>query len=230
MVSGRFLRGNEPSLGPVVGKSRPSVDCGNDFERRPPVTGGVLAGPMSGNKPDADDDSAGRASDGDGGFWRLELALALGSLTRDGSGREVASAPATVRSSRLVKENVEPIDPVQVLAGVRDLDVATWNYADQDPSIRHMGPMAEDFHRQFELGRDSEHIAGVDVDGVALGAIQRLGQRLDYQRELIATQQETIETQRAYLEAQRDDLAECKSRLDVLEAEVANEDDRSSRS
>ena len=58
----------------------------------------------------------------------------------------------------------------------------TWNYKSQDPSIRHVGPMAQDFYAAFGVGEDEKHITTIDADGVALAAIQglyRLAQEKD---------------------------------------------------
>jgi hypothetical protein len=54
------------------------------------------------------------------------------------------------------------------------IPITRWNYKAQRPSIRHMGPMAQDFRRAFGLGEDAEHIDTIDADGVALAAIQGL--------------------------------------------------------
>jgi hypothetical protein len=61
-----------------------------------------------------------------------------------------------------------------VLDKLCGLPLATWNYRSQDKSIRHLGPMAQDFHAAFQLGEDEKHITTVDADGVALAAIQGL--------------------------------------------------------
>ena len=50
----------------------------------------------------------------------------------------------------------------------------TWNLKSQDPAIRHIGPMAQDFYAAFNVGEDDKHINSVDADGVALAAIQGL--------------------------------------------------------
>jgi len=50
----------------------------------------------------------------------------------------------------------------------------TWNYKAQDPSIRHIGPMAQDFYGAFSYGEDNKYINTLDADGVALAAIQGL--------------------------------------------------------
>ncbi len=62
------------------------------------------------------------------------------------------------------------------VAGIQrlGLPLATWNYKAQDDSIRHMGPMAQDFHGAFGLGVSDKLIDTIDPDGVALAAIQGL--------------------------------------------------------
>jgi hypothetical protein len=54
------------------------------------------------------------------------------------------------------------------------IPVTTWHYKAQAQSIRHLGPVAQDFRAAFGLGEDDKHISTVDADGVALAAIQAL--------------------------------------------------------
>jgi trimeric autotransporter adhesin len=58
------------------------------------------------------------------------------------------------------------------------MSIATWNWKSQDASIRHMGPMAQDFHAAFGLGETDKGISTMDADGVALAAIQGMHQEL----------------------------------------------------
>ena len=44
------------------------------------------------------------------------------------------------------------VDLAGVLELLSKIPIETWNYNSQDPSIRHMGPMAQDFHRAFGVG------------------------------------------------------------------------------
>ena len=85
----------------------------------------------------------------------------------------------TNASSRSLKTAFEAIDPQAVLAKVADLPVQSWRYKVEDASTRHIGPVAEDFQREFGLG-DGESIGTVDADGVALAAIQGLVQKVDH--------------------------------------------------
>jgi len=59
------------------------------------------------------------------------------------------------------------------------LPLSTWNYKSQNPAVRHLGPMAQDFKAAFNLGESDTGITTVDADGVALAAIQGLGQKVE---------------------------------------------------
>ncbi len=93
--------------------------------------------------------------------------------------RLTAGGVWTNASSRSLKTAFEAIDPQAVLAKVADLPVQSWRYKVEDASTRHIGPVAEDFQREFGLG-DGESIGTVDADGVALAAIQGLVQKVDH--------------------------------------------------
>jgi hypothetical protein len=96
-------------------------------------------------------------------------------------------------SDRTLKENVTPVDGKDVLNRLMAMPMAEWNYKAQAPSIRHMGPMAQDFYEAFGLGEDDKHITTVDADGVALAAIQGLHELLNEKDERISTLEARIE-------------------------------------
>ncbi len=77
-------------------------------------------------------------------------------------------------SDRDAKANITAVDSVAILDKVASLPLSLWNYKTQDASIRHVGPMAQDFAAAFGVGEDDRHISTVDADGVALAAIQGL--------------------------------------------------------
>ncbi len=91
----------------------------------------------------------------------------------------------------------------EVLAKVAALPLSSWNYKSQDATIRHLGPMAQDFHATFGVGEHDRGITTVDADGVALAAIQGLNHKVESDRAKIAE-----------LEAGN---AELKSRIEKLE-------------
>ena len=134
----------------------------------------------------------------------------------DGSLVGVSVAPGSGSwsslSDRHTKTHVEPVNPREVLARVAQLPLATWNYKSQDESVRHLGPMAQDFHEAFHLGEDERHISNVDADGVALAAIQGLNQELEAER--AASRQKEVE------------LRDLRERLGALEALVKQLGDR----
>ena len=57
------------------------------------------------------------------------------------------------------------------------MPITSWSYKAEKPSIRHIGPMAQDFYKAFGLGLDDKHITTIDEGGVALAAIQGLYQQ-----------------------------------------------------
>ena len=83
--------------------------------------------------------------------------------------------------TRAAKTNIDPADPTQVLEGITDMEVATWEHKDEDgegQGERHIGSMAEDFHGAVDVGASDEHINFIDANGAALAAIQELADRL----------------------------------------------------
>jgi hypothetical protein len=110
-------------------------------------------------------------------------------------------------SDRNAKDNFAPVDSIQVLDAVASLSITTWNYRSQQDSIRHIGPMAQDFHAAFGVGEDEKFITTIDADGVALAAIQGLHQ---------IVQEKDCEIQELREEKDRE-IAELRERLAKLE-------------
>jgi hypothetical protein len=102
--------------------------------------------------------------------------------TSGGATLAAGSGSWTSMSDRNAKENFALLDPQSVLAKVAALPLSTWNYKAQNPAIRHLGPMAQDFKAAFGLGETDTGITSVDADGVALAAIQGLNQKLEETR------------------------------------------------
>jgi hypothetical protein len=111
-----------------------------------------------------------------------------GSCTADteccqGLGCFEGTCQSPVPSDRAIKANFGSVDPADMLARVRDLPIATWNYINDDSSVRHIGPMAQDFAAAFSVGADDRHIHPIDGQGVALAAIQGLAAEIERLRE-----------------------------------------------
>jgi Chaperone of endosialidase len=106
----------------------------------------------------------------------------------DGSGNATSGVqvPAgsgswTSLSDRNAKENFQAVNAEEVLDRIAAMPISMWNYKTQDKTIRHLGPMAQDFHAAFHIGEDDKHIAIVDESGVALAAIQGLNEKMEEQ-------------------------------------------------
>lgn len=100
--------------------------------------------------------------------------------TSTGNGARLPSgATAWVAiSDSTRKTDIQLVNTKTVLDRVCNLQISEWRYKDQlDPSIRHMGPMAQDLWNAFHLGEDSLGISTIDPDGIALAAIQELAKR-----------------------------------------------------
>jgi hypothetical protein len=90
------------------------------------------------------------------------------------AGFDCIGMECAAQSDRDLKVNVTIVDAADVLDRVRELPISTWNYIADDPLIRHVGPMAQDFAALFGVGSDDRHIHPIDGQGVALAAIQGL--------------------------------------------------------
>jgi hypothetical protein len=93
-------------------------------------------------------------------------------------------APLCV-SDRNLKRDLEPVDEQAVLESIARMPVSTWSYKSDDPSVRHLGPMAQDFRAAFGLGSTDRAYDPIDAHGVELAAIKALYQRVQKEEELI---------------------------------------------
>jgi hypothetical protein len=99
-------------------------------------------------------------------------------------------------SDRAAKRNLVPVDQRALLRKLNRVPISRWSYKAQQPSIRHLGPMAQDFHAAFALGEDNRHIDAIDSEGVALAAIQGLYR----QNQALKRQNASLSTRLARLE------------------------------
>lgn len=81
-------------------------------------------------------------------------------------------------SSRATKENFQFLQGEDVLSRLRKVPVSTWNYISEGRNVRHMGPMAEDFYKAFELGTGNTSIGVQDLAGVSLAAVSALDKQV----------------------------------------------------
>lgn len=119
----------------------------------------------------------------------------------------------TDSSDRTKKEGFEVIDPAAILERVENLPGTVWNFKSEGPSVRHIGPVAQDFHVAFGVGGDDKHIAALDANGVALAAIQGLNEKVEVKMKNAETRFEELCAENA----------ELKRRLAVLERIILNQ-------
>jgi hypothetical protein len=145
-----------------------------------------------------------RASGGFNFYTSPDLSTGVTLATGGGSWNTV--------SDRNMKENFQAGDGEVALAAIAAMPIQTWNYKAQDPSIRHMGPMAQDFYAAFGLGHDGKHINTLDIDGVNMLGVQALEKRT---RDLQA-ENEKLREANSELTARVDRTEAALARLEAL--------------
>ncbi|MFC8760042.1 tail fiber domain-containing protein [Streptomyces sp. NPDC057193] len=92
---------------------------------------------------------------------------------------------------------VAPVGAVNgfaVLETVATLPISTWRYVWEPEDVRHLGPMAQDWHAAFGFTRDDTRIPVVDGLGVALVCIQALQRHVEELRSEVARLREAVAT------------------------------------
>ena len=148
------------------------------------------------------------------GGWRLFTNAAR----TTGVALNAGGSSWNVVSDRNRKENFLDLDGEFVLERLRDVPVTTWNYIDEGRHVRHIGPMAQDWHRAFALSDDPLTINQGDFDGVNLAAIRALERRTAGLQEAYAA---LAAQTRAREEDARAELAAKTRRIEELEARLA---------
>jgi trimeric autotransporter adhesin len=123
----------------------------------------------------------------------------------------------TCASSRTLKENYLTVDGEDVLARVRALPITTWNMIGGDRTVRHLGPVAEDFWHAFGLGLGESTIGLGDIDGVNLAAAKALEARTTSLRHELDARTAQVQALQAQVDGQARLLAQLEARLRTLE-------------
>ncbi len=138
----------------------------------------------------------------------------VGTDTTNGNGAHCTNTGVwTNASDRNAKENFRRVDRRELLRKLVDLPVTEWRYKGEEKSVRHVGPMAQDFRAAFGLGESETHIGTIDADGVVLAAIQGL-------HEIVLEKDVAMECLRAEKDAE---IAELNERLTRLEAALSRD-------
>lgn len=138
------------------------------------------------------------------GAGGLSVATAAGeAFNVDPNGNMTLAGTLTESSDANLKENFQPVEGREVLDQLAAVPIRTWNFKKDKAEVRHMGPVAQDFHAAFGLSGDARHITPLDANGVALAAIQELDK--------------SVQEKRSEIEALRKHNAELEARLAALE-------------
>ena len=128
-------------------------------------------------------------------------------------------------SDRNMKDDFTDISTQEILDKVVDMPITSWRFKSEDNSVRHIGPVAQDFMETFGYGLDDKHITATDADGVALAAIQGLNHKLERNQDNINQQlnnrleqkQAEIDRLSHTLQQNQDEMAQQNDRLMSLE-------------
>jgi hypothetical protein len=149
-----------------------------------------------------------------GGFWFISGIDASGNIA-SGMRLPGGSSAWSPLSDRNAKTNYSSVNGRDVLARLAAIPIQTWNYKAQDPAIRHIGPVAQDFYAAFKVGEDDKFISTVDADGVALASIQGLYQ-------IVQEKDNEISNLKSQMSKQQAEMDEMKTRLSALEARAGS--------
>ena len=137
-------------------------------------------------------------------------------FTLDPSGNLTISGTLSDASSRDIKENFVETDG-SILGQVMSLPIYFYNYTNEDDSIQHVGPTAEDFASIFGVGADNKHISPRDLAGVAVAAVQELNKSLIDKVAEIKFLESELDKQQLTIEQLEAKNAELEERLAILE-------------
>lgn len=130
----------------------------------------------------------------------------------------------TNASDRTLKENIEPLDKAAILAKIAALEITRWNYIADENKEKYIGPMAQDFHALFGVGREKT-ISTIDPAGVALVGIQALlaeNQLLKQENEVLKSRLDKVENSLVAIENARQQIQHLTSLLQDVQNEMAS--------
>ena len=112
-------------------------------------------------------------------------------VVKDFKGNLEIQGNLTEKSDRNAKTGISAVDVQVILERVENLPISTWSYKN-NPGVKHIGPMSQDFKAAFAVGDDETSISTIDRDGVALAAIKALNQLLKGKDNKIAELEERL--------------------------------------
>jgi hypothetical protein len=146
-----------------------------------------------------------------GGFYFFRGAPGAGGCTLP-----AGTVSWSCTSDRNTKTNITSLDARDILKRVANIPITRWSYKGTE-TVANIGPMAQDFWREFKLGDSDKSIASMNMSGVALAAIQGLNQKLSDEvmalRKQLAAKSAESAALRAELKSIQPELAAIKKKL-----------------
>jgi len=134
-----------------------------------------------------------------------------------GSGAYVSGGGVwTNASDRNLKENFAPVEQADILRKIDALPVMRWNYKNEDPSVAHIGPVAQDFYSIFGMGGSSTAISTIDPAGIALAGIQGLDQGIQKRVAKILELNQQIDLSNREVRSLEERLTQMETRIEQL--------------
>ncbi len=142
--------------------------------------------------------------------WKV-LVLAGAVVVFAVCGRLVAeNSPEAKTAGPGTQENFVAVDRTAILQNLDQLPVQSWNYKGESPNVKHIGPKMEDFRRFFGFG-DGVSLAGVDVDGILLIAVQELNSRVRQQEDTVNKQRDQLDDLQRQINQLKSDMQRLNS-------------------
>jgi hypothetical protein len=134
-------------------------------------------------------------------------------------GDILATGTITPNSDRNAKTDIEFVCAREILEKVSRLPISRWRFQAEAAGVRHVGPMAQDFHTAFGLGERPTAIATVDADGVALAAIQGLNEKLEAGRQRADSRIQRLEAENTALKRELEKLCQVVDKLAAVKGQ-----------
>ncbi|PGZ46964.1 hypothetical protein COE56_22825 [Bacillus anthracis] len=114
----------------------------------------------------------------------------------------VSATEFRLSSDKNTKENFSSVNTLEILNKLESMPIQSWSYKDDMSSVRHIGPTAQDFQATFGFNEDDDtHISSIDLQGVALAAIQGLNEKLKAENEELHAKLANLEERLLALES-----------------------------
>jgi endosialidase-like protein len=143
-------------------------------------------------------------------------ALQVGTNTGNGNGAYLSAGGTWTNASSIdFKDQFTALNKKEILTQISSLNISRWHYKGTDNEY-HIGPIAEEFYKLFEVGTDEKHLSTIDPSGVALAGIQQLIKENDELTQRMEQLQNESHLQQATIGTQNDELRKLKEQVDTL--------------